>query len=184
MVSGSLVRGLVPDERELALRVRKCLDALLFVNCEAPDPVKDPEGWCKSELRGIEARERSTLKALKAALQAKESRDLHRGYGRIIMIVLTAEGMPVAEACRQIRNGPALAGVVTVVGDHRGSTEEEVSAYCGVAHQVDAEVLQVSIGGDTLLASHAIVILTHYFDEMMHRCEVARQIDYSRGSGL
>jgi len=182
-VSGATARGLVPDQDRLALRVRTGLDSLLSDSCKAPDPAKDPEAWSKHDLRGFQVRKRPTLKMLKAVLQAKEVRDLHQGHGRIVMIVLTAEGMPVAEACRQIRNGPALAGIVTVVGDHRGSTDDQISAYCGVAEEVGAEVLHVSLGGDTLLASHAIVILTHYFDEMMHRCEVAQQVDYGRGSG-
>ncbi len=50
-----------------------------------------------------------------------------------------------------------------------------------MADAAGAEVLRVSLGGHTVLASHAIVILQHYFDKTMHECDVSRQIDYSRG---
>lgn len=174
-VSGALARGLVPDESTLAARIGKALNPKV----PRPDPVTEPDRWCKSDLRGLETHERSTLEALQAALSAKEERGVQQG--RVVMLVLEADGMPVAQACEQMRAGPQMMGVVVVVGDHRGSTESELAAYAEMADTSGAEVMRVSLGGHTLLASHAIVILQHYFDEMMHQCEVSKQIDYSRG---
>eukprot|EP00434_Breviolum_minutum_P040000 symbB.v1.2.035538.t1/scaffold4809.1/size34500/1 len=60
-VSGALVRGLVPDEPRIAERVRLALDG-----DSLPDPLQEPEAWCGSPLRGMEAKKRSTKTALKA----------------------------------------------------------------------------------------------------------------------
>eukprot|EP00930_Biecheleria_cincta_P085859 TRINITY_DN75226_c0_g1_i1.p1 TRINITY_DN75226_c0_g1~~TRINITY_DN75226_c0_g1_i1.p1 ORF type:complete len:816 (-),score=146.20 TRINITY_DN75226_c0_g1_i1:24-2417(-) len=179
-VSGALARGLVPDEAKLAVRVRAGLDAAMFEGCGPPDPETDPEAWCASPLRGLEAKQRSTLACLKAAVKKRKLCD-KEAPERVVMILLDADGMPVAEALKQVRRGPALAGIVALVGDHRGFSEETMSSYEAAAASAGAEVMRVSLGGTTLLGSHAIVILHHHFDEHLHRCEVAKQVDYSRG---
>lgn len=188
-VTGALARGLVPDEGALATRVRAGLDAIFFEGCGPPDPAEDPVGWCASPLRGMEARHRTTLAALKAALRLRkrppdeDGEDEETTAPRVVLFLLDADGVPVIEACTQISRIPVLAGVVSVIGDHRGITANDVSAYTEVAEAAGAYILRVSLGGTTLLGSHAIAILQHYFDEQMHRCEVSQQIDYSRGRG-
>lgn len=171
-VSGALVRGLVPDEPRIAERVRLALDGE-----DLPDPLQEPEAWCTSPLRGMEARSRSTRAALKAALKPGEGCD----SGRVVMLLLDADGEPIGEVLKQIRRAGAVQGVVVLVGDHRGFSSQDIAGYEKVALSAGADVVRASLGGTTLLGSHAIVILQHYLDEHMHRCEVAKQVDYSRG---
>eukprot|EP00929_Paragymnodinium_shiwhaense_P048690 TRINITY_DN24587_c0_g1_i1.p1 TRINITY_DN24587_c0_g1~~TRINITY_DN24587_c0_g1_i1.p1 ORF type:complete len:786 (-),score=191.56 TRINITY_DN24587_c0_g1_i1:181-2538(-) len=176
-ISGALARGLVPDEPVMAKRVGAALDALFKEGCGPPDPEADPAAWCASPLRGMEARERTTLAAIKAAVKRKKGADA----GGIVMLMLDAEGMPIAEACKQIRQqGPAIQGVVSLIGDHRGFSDDDMNNYAAAAQAAGAEIFRVSLGGTTLLGSHAIAILQHYLDEKMHRCSMPQQIDYSR----
>ncbi|CAK9089110.1 unnamed protein product [Durusdinium trenchii] len=164
-------RGLVPDEPHLAERVRLALNGEPM-----PDPSQEPEAWCTSPLRGMEARKRSTKAALKAALRKADE-----SPGRVVMLLLDADGEPIAEVLKQVRRGGAVQGLVVLVGDHRGFTGEDMEKYEKVALSSGADVIRASLGGTTLLGSHAIVILQHYLDEHMHRCEVAKQVDYGRG---
>lgn len=190
-ISGALVRDLRPDEGCLGGRIRAGLDSLLKEGCGPPDPEQDPEGWSASSLRGFEAHARSREKALKAAVKGLCNGGSGEDDGaagaaaarpsRVAVLLLTEGGMPLAKACTQLRDGEPLAGVVTVVGDDRGLPEEECAALAAVAERVGGEVLRVSLGGTTLLASHAIVIVQHYLDERLHRCEVGRARDYGFG---
>eukprot|EP00913_Durusdinium_trenchii_P022716 g21333.t1 len=174
-VSGALVRGLVPDEPHLAERVRLALNGEPM-----PDPSQEPEAWCTSPLRGMEARKRSTKAALKAGFSSiavtpcdghAALRKADESPGRVVMLLLDADGEPIAEVLKQVRRGGAVQGLVVLVGDHRGFTGEDMEKYEKVALSSGADVIRASLGGTTLLGSHAIVILQHYLDEHMHRCE-------------
>mmetsp|Transcript_86290 Transcript_86290/g.105878 ORF Transcript_86290/g.105878 Transcript_86290/m.105878 type:complete len:127 (+) Transcript_86290:2-382(+) len=125
----------------------------------------------------MEARKRSTRAALKAALKQGDGCEA----GRVVMLLLDADGEPIAEVLKQIRRSGAVQGVVVLVGDHRGFSSDDIVGYEKVALSAGADVVRASLGGTTLLGSHAIVILQHYLDEHMHRCEVAKQVDYGRG---
>jgi len=164
-VSGALARDLRPDDQALAFRVRS--------GAQAPDPETDPVAWSASELRGLEALARTKNKALKAALRGADG-------SRVVLMLLTEDGTPIKKVCMQMRQGPPLAGVVVVLGDDRGLPAEEADAMAMLAEKGGAEVQRVSLGGTTLLASHAIVILHHYLDEYVHRCKVSRPRDYGR----
>lgn len=180
-ISGALVRDLRPDEAALAERVRLGLDALLKEGMELPDPKEEPERWSASLLRGFEAHHRTTAKCLKAALKQAggDAASDEAAPRRVAALFLAADGTPIAEACRELQKGPRLTGVVAVVGDDRGILDEEYLALMCLAERKGAEVLRVSLGGTTLLASHTIVILHHYLDEYLHRCEVAQGREYA-----
>ncbi|CAE7407119.1 rsmH [Symbiodinium microadriaticum] len=175
-VSGALARGLVPDEPRLASRVFEAFESF-FAGRGLPDPDEDPEAWCASNLRGLEVKERSTKAALKAALKKKPSEPAE---GRVVMLMLDAEGEPIVEVLKQISRTNVV-GIVAVLGDHRGFGPHDVQAYEEVARSMQADIVRTSLGGTTLLGSHAIVILQHYLDEHLHRCEVPKQVDYGRG---
>lgn len=145
--------------------------------------------WSTSELRGFEARSGTTLvKSLRAALKGGGWRCPASGTAhseaespkRVVVLVLAEDGLPVGKACAQLREGESLAGVVTVLGDDRGLSDDVLDTLEATAKQNGAEMVRVSLGGTTLLASHAIVILHHYLDEKLHRCEVKRPRDYNR----
>jgi len=172
-VSGALARDLRPDDQALAHRVRSGLDVLLKEGSQAPDPEADPVAWSASELRGLEALARTKSKALKAALRSADG-------NRVVLMLLTEDGVPIKKVCTQMRQGPPLTGVVVLLGDDRGLPAEEANAMATLAEKGGAEVKRVSLGGTTLLASHAIVILHHYLDEYIHRCKVSRPRDYGR----
>merc|ERR1719468_6909 len=110
-------------------------------------------------------------KVLKSALRCADG-------NRVVLMLLTEDGMPIRKVCKQLGQGPPLAGVVVLLGDDRGLPAEEADAMARLAEKSGAEVQRVSLGGTTLLASHAIVILHHYLDEYIHRCKVPRPRDY------
>jgi len=172
-VSGALAQKLVPDETALAVRVRAALDSL--DDSELPDAEREPKACRKSSLRGLEAQKRTTLEVLRMALKRQRGTLAKKLPHRTVLLLLDANGMPVEQVCQQVRRGPNLTGVVIVVGDHRGYSEEFMSNCSEVATSVGAEVLHVSLGGTTLLASHAIVILHHYLDEHLHRCQLPEE---------
>merc|ERR1712126_306520 len=87
----------------------------------------------------------------------------------------------MGETCTTIGAGQPVTGLIAMVGDDRGLTDEECASFAAVAEKAGAEVFRVSLGGMTLLASHTIVILQHYLDEWLHRCEVPKPRDYGFG---
>ena len=52
-----------------------------------------------------------------------------------------------------------------------------------VAAAAGARVRAVSLGGDMLFASHAIVLVHHYLDRLAHSCLARPPREYARGGG-
>lgn len=185
-ISGALARDLRPDEACLATRLKAGLDAGLRGGDGPPDPEQDPEGWSASLLRGFEVHPRSTQKALVSMLKTSRSDAESSGGGppRVAVLLLTEDGIPMAKACSTLRQDdqPPLAGVVTVLGDDRGIPDDECRSLETIAEKHGAEVIRVSLGGTTLLASHAIVLVHHYLDERLHRCQVAQPRNYGHAA--
>eukprot|EP00933_Yihiella_yeosuensis_P000290 TRINITY_DN100447_c0_g1_i1.p1 TRINITY_DN100447_c0_g1~~TRINITY_DN100447_c0_g1_i1.p1 ORF type:complete len:347 (-),score=54.54 TRINITY_DN100447_c0_g1_i1:11-1051(-) len=179
--SGALVRNLRPDEAHVGLRLQKALGVLKEDGERPPDPETDPEGWSSSEFRGLDAYERTTLQALKSALKSND--DEGSAPTRTILLLLSENGTPVTKAMKQIAEDERpVKGIVSLVGDDRGLSAEEFERFSKTAEKCGAEVIEVSLGQTTLLASHAIVILQHYLDEKLHRCEVPKPREYAKAA--
>ena len=73
--------------------------------------------------------------------------------------------------------------VVVVLGDDRGLEAEEERQVRTVAATAGARVRAVSLGGDMLFASHAIVLVHHYLDRLAHSCLARPPREYARGGG-
>lgn len=182
-VSGALVRGLRPDDRSMGSRLRASIDAFIEGG-GPPDPEEDPVGWSASEFRGIEVRKRGLLKALRAAIRgaALKGEMTAACSPRVAVLILDPDGIPIAKACEGLAQREPLVGIIAIIGDDRGLEPESMQNLATAAESLGAEVIRVSLGSTTLLASHVIVLLHHYLDEMVHRCTNSEPRDYGLGA--
>ena len=125
-----------------------------------PHPDRSVRGFRLMEGAGLEA---ALVEALTLARE---------GGGAAPLLVLEQGAPPLAEVLRGRCFSPAaLRDMVVVLGDDIGLTESETA----MAKRVGAEaagggpVLAASFGSGCLLASHCIVLLHHYLDQM-HDC--------------
>jgi hypothetical protein len=107
-----------------------------------------------------------------------------------LLLLLSTKGTFIGDLCRELADGdgahvPAMpsSGVVVLLGDDRGLSDDEERRVQAVATARGSQVRAVSLGPDVLFASHAIVLVHHYLDNYLHSCHVRPPREYTRGGG-
>ena len=77
----------------------------------------------------------------------------------------------------------ASGGVVVLLGDDRGLEPDEEREVLAEAAARGSAVHRVSLGSNTLFASHAIVLVHHYLDRHVHDCVLRQPRAYVRSRG-
>jgi len=179
-VTGGLVRGLKPNEASIAGRMRQAIDAMLLLSTkdsslEGKSSLEDKDDGLESvephlsdyDVRGFRYSRGGFDDALSQALT------LAREDGTRAPVLLLMQGAPPLQQVLEEYHAtsPPLRDVVVVLGDDIGMSEEEVSMVKRSGEEVagGGRVLCASLGSGALLASHCIVILHHYFDQI-HDC--------------
>ena len=168
-VTGGLVRGLHPSERDTACRLRRALDHLASRESSSEGGTLDapPPAALSRELRGFSTWRGGLASTLVEAL--RQARD----EGTHAPVLLLCVGAPPLSrvldehiAC----NGP-LRDLLVVLGDDIGlsAAEEAEVERVGAEASGGGDVLRASLGSGCLLASHCIVLVHHYLDAL-HEC--------------
>ncbi|KAL1523241.1 hypothetical protein AB1Y20_018192 [Prymnesium parvum] len=184
-VLGSMVRDLRPDEKSLALRVRAVSDAegaaaaaAELERARRENTAEAIGSWSRSATRGWTSCEGDILAALEKALAV--------GGAPPTLLLLSAAGRFIGDVCGDIAAAAAggpTPGVVVLLGDDRGLTGKEEADILAAAGRRGSAVRRVSLGEDMLFASHAIVIVHHYLDRLLHSCRMPPPRIYARGGG-
>ena len=161
------------------------------------------EAWSRSATRGLSSRPGGVLDAVRGALEAHAQAAAARGEAAAgaaggpppLLLLLSATGDFISDVVTEElllrqpggaegREGALPASsVVVVLGDDRGLEAEEERQVRAVAATAGARVRAVSLGGDMLFASHAIVLVHHYLDRLAHSCLARPPREYARGGG-
>ena len=207
-VDGALVRDLRPDESNLAKRIRAVSDAegaaaadaeataaraacLRAFSSGTPAADDGPLGlWSRGERRGLASRAGDLLDALELSLApqplpASTAATLATARSAPVLLLLNAAGQFIGDLCQSLATDPAgpPSSVVVLLGDDRGLSEVEERRVRGLAAKAGAVVHTCSLGGETLFASHSIVIVHHYLDRVLHSCATRPPRTLARGGG-
>jgi hypothetical protein len=207
-VDGALVRDLRPDESNLAKRIRAVSDAegaaaadaeataaraacLRAFSSGTPAADDGPLGlWSRGERRGLASRAGDLLDALELSLAPQPSpaataATLATARSAPVLLLLNAAGQFIGDLCQSLATDPAgpPSSVVVLLGDDRGLSEVEERRVRGLAAKAGAVVHTCSLGGETLFASHSIVIVHHYLDRVLHSCATRPPRTLARGGG-
>jgi hypothetical protein len=86
-----------------------------------------------------------------------------------VVLVLNERGKSVSLVLAEEEEHIRQSGVIVVLGDNNGLTNTEQESVEAVASTRRARVREVSLGPVPLLASHCIVLMHHYLDQL-HVC--------------
>ena len=133
------------------------------------------EAWSRSETRGLRSTAGDLLSAVRGAISASGAPPA--------LLLLSENGRFIAEVCDEMRTQGASGGVVVLLGDDRGLEPEEEREVLAEAAARGSAVHRVSLGSNTLFASHAIVLVHHYLDRHVHDCVLRQPRAYVRSRG-